>query len=121
MHSLTRALEHSREKLVLVEGKKDKQALESLGFTNIVSLQNRPLFEVVETIQEKEVVLLTDLDKEGRRLFSILKKGLERQGTKVHSQLRFELLKAGLVHIETLTEEWIAHLEDRKNLTLFGK
>ena len=39
--------------LVLVEGKKDRKALQSFGIRRIIELKNRPLFQVVEAINEK--------------------------------------------------------------------
>ena len=86
-------------KLVIVEGKKDKKALESLGIKNIKTI-SKPLFKLVEEIKEKEVVILTDLDKEGRKLYSKLKKDLTRNGKKVDDKLRKELFKTKLRQIE---------------------
>ena len=104
MIEVERELEKAKGKLVLVEGIKDKKALESLGFVNVVTLKNRPLFEVVESIGEKEVVVLTDLDREGKKLFSILRKGFQRRGIKVDTKLRVALFKTGVRQIESLKE-----------------
>ncbi len=98
-------LEKTKSTLILVEGIKDKQALESLGFTRVITLKNRPLFEVVESIEEKEIILLTDLDKEGKKLFSILRKGLERRGVKTNNNLRRILARLGVKTIESLKEK----------------
>ena len=100
-------LEKAKEKFVLVEGIKDKRALENLGFKKVITLKNRPLFEVIESINEKEIVLLTDLDAEGKKLFSILRRELERRGIKIDNKLRLELFKTGLRQIEALDEEFI--------------
>ena len=72
--------------LVIVEGKKDMKALKNLGINNVVSLKNRPLFEIVENVNDREVVLLTDLDTEGRKLFSKLKYLLQRRGVKLNNE-----------------------------------
>ena len=55
-------------KLVVVEGKKDVRALSKLGINNVRPLKS-PLFNEVEEIAEiaDEVVLLLDLDKEGKK------------------------------------------------------
>ena len=75
-------------KIIIVEGKKDKHALELLGIKNIITL-NKPLFEIVENISSnyKECVLLTDLDKKGKILYSKLKKDLQRNGVKTNDNL----------------------------------
>ncbi len=99
---LLKELEKAKSKLVLVEGKKDKEALVSLGFEKVITLKNRPLFEVIEEIQEKEIILLTDLDKEGKKLFSILRKGLQRKGVRINNKLRLLLFKTGIRQIEAL-------------------
>lgn len=80
--------------LILVEGKKDKNALSSLGLKNIITI-NKPLFEVVENISSKakKCVLLLDLDKEGRKLYSFFKKNLQRQGVKIDDRYRIFLYK----------------------------
>ena len=78
------------EKIIIVEGKKDRNALSSLNVKNIFVLNNKPLFQVAEEIAEisKEVIILTDFDNEGRKLYSILRKNLEKNGVKVDKQFR---------------------------------
>ena len=79
-------------KLVIVEGKKDKEALRKYGIVNVITI-NKPLFKLCEEINETEVVILTDLDKEGKRLYSKLKENLERIGKKVDDSFRLFLFK----------------------------
>ena len=82
-----------KAKLIIVEGKKDKAALESLGIKNIFVL-NGPLYKNIEEISKhKEVVILTDLDKEGRKLFSRLNSRLQERGIKVDNSFREFLFK----------------------------
>ena len=82
------------EKLIIVEGKKDKKALEKLGITNVKEL-NKSIFEFAEEIaaKEKEVIILTDLDKEGKLLYSKLKSNFQRNGVKVDVHFREFLFK----------------------------
>ena len=89
--------------LIIVEGPKDKRALEELGLERVFSLK-KPLFAVVEEIadNEKEVVLLTDLDEEGKKLYHKLSVDLQRHGVKVNNKLREFLFKTKLRHIEGL-------------------
>lgn len=82
------------KKPIIVEGKKDKQALSSFGIKNIFIL-NKPLFQIVELIADitDECLLLLDLDKEGKKIYSYLKKNLQRHGIKIDSKYREFLFK----------------------------
>ncbi|MDP2907005.1 MAG: toprim domain-containing protein [Nanoarchaeota archaeon] len=93
------------KKLIIVEGKKDKAALEKLGITNVVAILRKPLFSFIESIEAEEVIILTDLDPEGKKLYSILKQGLQEKGIKIDNYFREYLFKKskisqieGLVH-----------------------
>jgi 5S rRNA maturation endonuclease (ribonuclease M5) len=88
--------------LVIVEGKKDAAALRAVGSQRIITL-NKPLYEVAESISEKRVILLTDLDQEGKKIYSKLKKELDRHGVVVDDTLRDLLFKTDLRQIEGLT------------------
>jgi len=89
--------------LVLVEGKKDKRALEECGLSNIKTL-DKPLYAIVEEVaaSEKEVVVLTDLDKEGRKLYARLASDLQQRGVTIHNELRELLFRTKLRQIEGL-------------------
>ena len=93
LKSWVEELRNSSE-LIIVEGKKDKRALESLGVTNIIIL-NKPLFEVVEKVSSSntQCILLTDLDKKGKMLYAKLKKDLQRNGVKTNDSYRNFLYK----------------------------
>ena len=97
-------LERIRENnyLVIVEGKKDRKALENFGLKNIIYLKNKPLFEIIESVNSKEVIILTDLDLEGRKLFSKLRFNLQKRGVKLDNKLRNLLFKSKLRQIEGL-------------------
>ena len=99
---LLECLEECKDKIVIVEGIKDKKALESLGFTDISYINRQPLFKVVEILQKKEVIILTDLDREGRKLYSRLKDELNNRGVRVDDELRELLFKTELRQIEGL-------------------
>lgn len=91
--------------LVLVEGKKDRAALSFFGITHVMIL-SKPLYRVVEEIcaqGEKTVCLLTDLDKEGKRLYSRLAAGLSCRGINIDDSFRrFLAENTTLNHIEGL-------------------
>ena len=76
-------------KLIIVEGKKDVRALAKLGITNVRPLKS-PLFNEVEEIAEltDEVILLLDLDKEGKKIYGKMKKDLIKHGVKIDDDLR---------------------------------
>lgn len=81
------------DKIVIVEGIKDRRALKEFGIENVITL-NKPVHQIVDRVSsEKEVVILTDLDREGRHLYSQLKKSLDRIGVKVDNRLRELLFK----------------------------
>ncbi len=94
----------SRNLLVIVEGPKDVRALKALGVSNIIYLK-KPLFAVVEEVagMVKEVVLLTDLDEEGKKLYHRLFVDLQKHGVKVDNRLRELLFKTDLRQIEGLS------------------
>ena len=101
---LEKLKESSKEKIVVVEGIKDKKALEKLGVKNIVILR-KPLYLVVEHIEKsgKECILLLDLDKTGKRLYSILNHQLNQFGVKIDNRFREFLFKTKLRQIEGIT------------------
>ncbi len=81
------------DKIVIVEGIKDRRALREFGIENVITL-NKPVHQIVDQVSsEKEVVILTDLDSEGRQLYSKLKKSLDRIGVRVDNRLRELLFK----------------------------
>jgi len=91
--------------LIIVEGKKDHLALKKLGLKNIIELNKKPLFQIIEEIsnKNKECIILTDLDKKGKQLYGKLNSGLTRLGVKVDNKFREFLQKnTRLSHIEGL-------------------
>jgi 5S rRNA maturation endonuclease (ribonuclease M5) len=95
-----------RDKTIIVEGIKDKRALELFGFKEIVILK-KGIFETCEEISKnaKEVVILTDLDSEGKKLYSVIYENLERNNVKVDNKFReFLFRETGLRQIEGLVK-----------------
>ena len=90
-------------KSVIVEGLKDKKALENLGINRIFVLNKKPIFETVEKISKnsKEAIVLTDFDKEGKKLYGKISQDLKRNGIKIDKYFREWLQKnTKLSHIE---------------------
>lgn len=105
MNSLQEWIEklQATDKLILVEGKKDKEALAKLGITNITTVSQKPIYQIVESIllKKKEVIILTDFDAEGRRLYSRLYRQFQQYGIKVDNTYRIFLIrKTRISHIE---------------------
>lgn len=91
------------DKLLIVEGKKDKKALKSLGLKNIIAIEGRPLYEVVENIKtRKEIVILTDFDKKGRYIEKKLRYLLQKYRKRINSRLRGKIMSLGKNQIEDL-------------------
>ncbi len=91
---LRELIEQSRNILVIVEGIKDKKALKELGFRRIYTVK-KPIYAVVEDIlkllqktKTKECLILTDLDREGRKIYAKLNSQLSQNGVKVNNMLR---------------------------------
>gem|GEM_PF-1526320 len=93
--------------LFVVEGKRDRHALTYLGFKNIIIL-DRPLFAMVEMIaqQATSVILLTDLDKEGKKIYTTLASDLQRHAVVIDTRLRELLFKTPVRQIEGFTTWW---------------
>ncbi len=97
METLASYLEEIKESntLVIVEGSNDRKALEQYKITNILLASSKPVFKLIEEIPErtKEVVILTDLDKEGKKLYSQIKHQCLKRGIKVNDKVRNYLFK----------------------------
>ncbi len=93
--------EDSKEKIIVVEGKKDKSALEAFGIKHIIVLR-KPMYMIVEHIADsgKECVILTDLDREGKELYGKLAGSLKQFGVKIDDRYREFLFKTSIRQIE---------------------
>jgi 5S rRNA maturation endonuclease (ribonuclease M5) len=94
--------------LFIVEGKKDKIALEELGLKNIFVLNEsgKSIFMKIDELSEIALkkkfkcVILTDFDKKGRKLNNMIKRIFLERGIKSNNKFRNLLLKTNLSHIE---------------------
>lgn len=101
-------LEKIKNELIITEGKKDKRVLEEFGCRNVITLDGRALFKVVEDLPKKckRVCILTDLDREGKKLYSKLKNLCCKNGIKVKDSFRNYLFKKSRIRqIEGLNKE----------------
>lgn len=90
------------DQVIIVEGKRDKKALKSLGLKDIIAINGRPLYEVAEIASntKKEVVILTDFDKKGRQIEKKLRDLLQKHGKQSNSKLRWKVMALGKNKIE---------------------
>lgn len=81
--------------LIIVEGKKDRKALQNFGIKNIIELNKKPLFEIIEYISNnnEKCIILTDLDKQGKELYGKLNSGLQQNGVTIDNDFRNFLFK----------------------------
>lgn len=111
-HSWIENLKNASEtKVILVEGKNDKKALESFEIKNVYSLRGA-LFQTVEKIASlgKECILLVDLDAEGRKLHARLLTDLQANGVKVNTKFRKLLFATKIRTIEAIPKHIERHL-----------
>jgi len=104
LNEIKKAIESNA--LIIVEGKKDKVALEKLGFENIFVLHGKPFYKAIEEIEGKKIkkcIILTDLDKKGKQLYYVFKRALVRRGIRVIDKLRKTMLREKISHTEGLT------------------
>lgn len=95
--------------VIIVEGPKDRASLKKLGLENIIYLRGKPLFEVVEWVAKitNECLILTDLDREGKKIYSVLKAELQKHRVKIDDRFRKFLFKeTDLRQIEGLFSFW---------------
>lgn len=100
---------------IITEGKRDIIALKKIGFENIIEIKGS-IFELCENISKKydEIVILTDFDFEGNKLYNNLKENLERLGVKINNDFRIILkTKTRLSHIEGI-DSYLENLDYSK-------
>lgn len=86
---LIETLEEVKDFQVIVEGKRDRRALESLGFSKIHVL-NSSFYEMAMKFQG-HVLVLTDFDPEGEEIAGKLSALLEKAGCRVDYSTRKKL------------------------------
>ena len=95
----------AKKSIVVVEGIKDKKALEDLRIKHVMVLR-KPLYLVCEHIQKsgKPCIILTDLDREGKRMYIILNHNLNQLGVHINNRFREFLFQTRLRQIEGITK-----------------
>lgn len=91
----------------IVEGKRDKEALNELGIKNIETLKQRPLRKIASETKGKEVVLLTDFDRRGKEIASKLIKLFRARGVKTALNYKKKLGRLkGISEIEEIPAKY---------------
>lgn len=87
--------ELSEEAPIIVEGKRDEEALRNLGIkAEVLLASSAPFHEFCDAVAKDypEVILFTDLDAAGSQLAKRLKDSLTKRGVGVNGRLRKRLL-----------------------------
>jgi 5S rRNA maturation endonuclease (ribonuclease M5) len=107
--------EAQRGRVVVVEGNKDRESLRSMGVTGKIlclkSSRHNTIGFVEELDGEKEVILLTDFDREGVFLANQLARLLTSQN--IHANLLFWRQLRGLTRSDLRSIEELPRLYDR--------
>jgi len=89
-----------KNNIVLVEGKKDKDALCELGCNDVYVVQSRGqenIEKLLKRIKAENVIILTDIDNEGDRLCKNVEKVCRCLSINTDTIVRKKL--AGLIHL----------------------
>ncbi|MCS6957793.1 MAG: toprim domain-containing protein [Aquificaceae bacterium] len=93
----------SKDSAVLVEGKRDKRALQKYGIKNIITLEGKRFTELPDLLEGfSRVILLFDLDKHGERIKEKVKEILTKQGYILIEEFREELRHMGINFVEDI-------------------
>ena len=95
---------------IIVEGKKDVNSLNALGFKKVYAIHQNSvpirerILELSKIIDKKEkICILTDFDKKGKTLYMLIKQEMQALGMRLDSSLRGLIIKAQVSHIEGLS------------------
>ena len=88
--------------LLIVEGKRDAKALNTLGLKNILPINGRPLIAIVDIVAElrgnhgySDIIILTDFDREGRHIAARLSRLLRAHKIHPNQRLRSRIMAFG--------------------------
>jgi len=103
-HNPERLLELARDSTIIVEGKRDKKALNALGLSDVLDISGKPIDALIKRLdKDKRHIVLTDYDKEGERKNKEICKLLQKLKFKINLRFR-RLIKScfGITKIEEL-------------------
>lgn len=115
--------------LLIVEGKRDAKALNTLGLKNILAINGRPLTAIVDRVAGlmanhkahtgggvageegiSDIIVLTDFDREGRHIAARLSRLLRAHRIHPNQRLRSRIMNFGFNMIEDIKMESIMAL-----------
>jgi len=95
--------------IVIVEGKNDAKGLYTLGLKFILVIRGRPLFRIVAEVEKlrefhrnSDIIILTDFDREGKRMATELAKLLRAYRLHPNQAKRRKFLDSGFTKIEEI-------------------
>ncbi|WP_456472647.1 toprim domain-containing protein [Methanocaldococcus sp.] len=99
----------AEDKPIIVEGKKDVESLEKLGIeATFIIIAKTPIYLIADKLISlgiKEVILMTDFDKRGRKLAKAVVEEFRQRGIKVNTKFRRDIFiytNSGIRDIESL-------------------
>ncbi|WP_448584138.1 toprim domain-containing protein [Thermocrinis sp.] len=96
----------SKTAVVVVEGKRDKEALRKLGIDNVITIAGKRLTDLGDILEGKTFVIpLFDLDAHGERIHQKVVAILSSQGYILKSEYRDKLRQCGVIYVEDLYEK----------------
>ena len=117
------------ECLLIVEGKRDARALNTLGLKNILPINGRPLNAIVDLVadlreshQYSDIIVLTDFDREGRHIAGRLGALLRAHRIHPNQRLRSRIMNFGFNKVEDIKMDSILKIGfNRKGSDVYVK
>ncbi|MCK4246951.1 MAG: hypothetical protein KAX04_00235 [Methanomicrobia archaeon] len=104
-------LKREENALILVEGRRDAESLKNIGIeSEIICISQKNMYDLTLDLvkKDKKIIILTDFDSEGTKLFKKYRKELESLGANIdtayYKKLKFYLKKfiKGIEDIDNL-------------------
>ena len=93
-------LKREEKALILVEGRRDGESLKNIGIhSEIICISQKNMYDLTLDLskKDKKIIILTDFDSEGTKLFRNYRKELESLGANIdatyYKELKFHLKK----------------------------
>jgi 5S rRNA maturation endonuclease (ribonuclease M5) len=103
---LDKLRELSKTAVVVVEGKRDKEALKKLGIENVITIAGKRLTDLADILEgTPQVIPLFDLDEHGERIHKKVVAILSSQGYILIDEFREKLKEFGVICVEDLYEK----------------
>ncbi len=98
---------HHEDWVILVEGKRDKVALERFGIENVEQMKSKPYHTVADELSKRYrgAVMLMDFDEKGEQIERKLSRILSMYGMSVDRSFRERLRETGVKFVEDILEK----------------